>query len=301
MSADLVTKPSTTVQSRPAPGPEQVKVEAAGVTHAGRVRSTNEDAFLIATLRRSLQVHDASPGARGWFPGEPAGTLLIVADGMGGHHGGEVASSAAIHAVANHLLNSMSWVKVKPDVEARASCADVQDELSRAISDGEAFVRAEGAQTGAPNMGTTLTMALMLWPHVYLAHVGDTRCYLLESGQLRRLTTDHNLAQKFIEASPKHVEPPEQLQHILWNALGAGTAQAVPDVSKFEIRTGAVLLVCSDGLNKHVSDETIASVLARREPCATRAKKLVELANAGGGSDNITAIVAQVEPESAPS
>jgi protein phosphatase len=143
-------------------------------------------------------------------------------------------------------------------------------------------------------MGTTLTTALVLWPFVYIAHVGDTRCYLFEAGQLRCLTTDHNLAQKFVEASAQPVDPPERLKHVLWNALGGGTERAVPDVSKVEVGPDAVLLLCSDGLNKHVSDPTIASVLASNTPCAERAAKLVELANAGGGTDNITAIVAHV-------
>jgi len=91
---------------------QDARVEAAGITDVGRLRSTNEDAFLIATLQRSINVHQASPGARGWFPGDPAGTLLIVADGMGGQGGGDVASSTAVNAVASHLLNLMPWVKV---------------------------------------------------------------------------------------------------------------------------------------------------------------------------------------------
>jgi protein phosphatase len=277
-----------------APASKQAQVEAAGITDIGRRRATNEDAFLIATLQRSINVRDASPGARGWFPGEPVGTLLIVADGMGGHAGGELASSTAVNAVASHLLNVMPWVKSDANAAAtRTSSIGLRDQLSTAVLAGDETVKAEGAQTGAPNMGTTLTMAFVLWPFVYVAHVGDTRCYLLESGQLRCLTTDHNMAQKYIEASTSPVKPPEQLQHILWNALGAGIDRAIPDVSKVGMKSGAVLLLCSDGLNKHVSDEVIQSVLAGREPCSKRAEKLVELANANGGTDNITALVAE--------
>jgi serine/threonine protein phosphatase PrpC len=268
-------------------------VEACGVTDVGRLRSANEDAFLIATLQRSINVHQASPGARGWFPGDPAGTLLIVADGMGGQGGGDVASRTAVNAVTSHLLNVMPWVNVSANCSpARTS---LRGELSTAVMAGDQIVRAEGAQAGTPRMGTTLTMAFVLWPFVYIAHVGDTRCYLLTSGQLRCLTTDHNLAQKFVQESVRPVEPPQQLQHILWNALGAGIDRPVPEISKVEIGSGGVLLLCSDGLNKHVSDETIQSVLESREPCAARAAKLVELANAAGGTDNITAVVAEVQ------
>jgi PPM family protein phosphatase len=278
----------------PAASPRRdAHVDAAGATDVGRLRTANEDAFLIATLQRSINVHQASPGARGWFPGDPAGTLLIVADGMGGQGGGDVASRTAVNAVTNHLLNVMPWTNINcSPPTARTS---LRGELSTAVMAGDKTVRAEGAQAGTPRMGTTLTMAFVLWPFVYIAHVGDTRCYLLTSGQLRCLTTDHNLAQKFVEESPRPVEPPQQLQHILWNALGAGIDRPVPDVSKVEIGSGGVLLLCSDGVNKHLSDETIQSVLEAREPCAARAAKLVELANAAGGTDNITAVVAEVQ------
>jgi protein phosphatase len=143
-------------------------------------------------------------------------------------------------------------------------------------------------------MGTTLTIALVLWPALYVAHVGDTRCYLLQSGTLWRLTTDHNLAQRLADESPHSVDPPEYLQSILWNSLGATSELPVPEVAKKQLEPGATLLLCSDGLNKHVSDEQIKEVLERPESCAARAARLVELANAGGGSDNVTVVVAQL-------
>ena len=300
MSAPAVaTVPErATISEADSEAPREARVEAAGITDIGRHRSTNEDAFLIGTLQRSINVHAASPGARGWFPGEPVGTLFIVADGMGGQGGGDAASSTAVNAVTNYLLNGMPWVKVEANGTPHpASRTSVRRELSTAISAGEQTVRAEGAHTGRPHMGTTLTMALVLWPFVYVAHVGDTRCYLLESGQLRCLTIDHNLAQKFVEASPEPIEPPERFQHILWNALGAGIERAVPQIGKFQITSGAVLLVCSDGLNKHVPDETIKTVLSSDDSCANRASQLVDLANAAGGTDNITVLVAEVVAE----
>ena len=275
------------------PQPAELRVEAAGTTDVGRQRATNEDAFLIATLQRSLQVHDASPAARGWFQGEPAGTLLIVADGMGGQGGGDIASSVAVSTVTSYLLNVMPWVKSDP-ARSRSSQAGVRGELSKAILVGDQVVRAEGAHTVSPRMGTTLTLALVALPWVYVAHVGDTRCYVLQDGKLECLTTDHNLAQRFVEESPEPVEPPEQLQHVLWNALGGGADQPVPELTKVNLRAGAVLLLCSDGLNKHVTDPEIQRVLAAAGSCASRARQLVELANAAGGSDNITALVAQV-------
>lgn len=292
-----------------APGVKQaaVTVEAAGLTDVGHEREANEDAFLIATLQRTMEVHDASPGAHGWFKGAPAGTLLVVADGMGGQGGGAVASRTAVNAVADYLLNVMPWAKVSAsnpsgrppastEHHARHSQTGVRAQLSSALVAGDAQVKTTGAQTDTPHMGTTLTVALVLWPALYVAHVGDTRCYLLQSGTLWRLTTDHNLAQRLQDESPHSVDPPEYLQSILWNSLGATNELPVPEVAKKELEPGATLLLCSDGLNKHVSDEQIKIVLERNESCAARAARLVELANAGGGSDNVTAVVAQVRP-----
>lgn len=289
MNARVPTQPQT----------PNSQVDAGGMTDVGRVRDTNEDAFLIATLQRSLQVHQASPAARGWFRGEPAGTLLIVADGMGGQGGGDIASRTAIETVTNYLLNAMPWVSVQTsdaqrDYKPTASSMGLRQELSKAILAGDEGVRAEGVHAATPKMGTTLTLALVLLPHVYVAHVGDTRCYLFEAGQLQLLTTDHNLAQRYVEASPHPVEPPAQLQNVLWNALGGCVDQPVPQLVKRRISPGAVLLLCSDGLTKHVSDEEIRRVLATRSSAASRAAQLVELANDAGGTDNITAVVSEV-------
>jgi PPM family protein phosphatase len=273
----------------------EVTVEAAGLTDVGHEREANEDAFLIATLQRTMEVHDASPGAHGWFKGAPAGTLLVVADGMGGQGGGAVASRTAVNAVADYLLNVMPWAKATAtEPAARLSQTGVRAQLSSALVAGDEQVKTTGAQTNTPHMGTTLTVALVLWPALYVAHVGDTRCYLLQAGTLWRLTTDHNMAQRLADESPHSVDPPEYLQSILWNSLGATNELPVPEVAKKQLEPGATLLLCSDGLNKHVTDEQIKSVLERRESCAARAARLVELANADGGSDNVTVVVAQL-------
>jgi PPM family protein phosphatase len=279
----------------------EISVEAAGLTDVGHERENNEDAFLIATLQRTMEVHDAN----GWFKGAPAGTLLVVADGMGGQGGGAVASRTAVNAVADYLLNVMPWARAtapeppaRPSQEpgARLSQTGVRAQLSSALVAGDAQVKTTGAQTSTPHMGTTLTIALVLWPALYVAHVGDTRCYLLQQGTLWRLTTDHNMAQRLADESPHSIEPPEYLQSVLWNSLGATNELPVPEVAKKQLEPGATLLLCSDGLNKHVTDDQIKEVLLRRESCKARAARLVELANAGGGSDNTTVVVAQLSP-----
>jgi serine/threonine protein phosphatase PrpC len=284
--------------SWPAAMPQAVaRIEAAGTTDTGRARPVNEDSFLIATLQRSLVVHDASPAARGWFAGEPAGTLLVVADGMGGQGGGDVASKVGVDTVVTYLLNSMPWKSLPASGGApRNSLTGVRDALSSALVAGDETVKSAGAKTGTPHMGTTLTMAFVLWPSLYIAHVGDTRCYLLRSGKLQRLTTDHTVAQQIAEISAKPVEPSSHLHHVLWNCLGGSDDQPRPEVARHELQLGDVLLLCSDGLTKHIDDPRLAEVLGAGGPCSARAQKLVELANQAGGSDNITAVVAEGLP-----
>jgi len=287
--------------STPSPAvPTLASIDAAGSTNVGRERPLNEDAYLIATLQRSMIVHDASPAAaRGWFAGASAGTLLVVADGMGGQGGGEVASRVAINTVASYLLNVMSWTggEVAPtQAPERTSLPGVRDQLSSALVIGDSTVKHAAAGTATPAMGTTLTMALVLWPVLYVAHVGDTRCYLLRAGKLTRLTTDHTLAQKLASSAELPLDPQSQLNHVLWNSLGGSAELPQPEMVKLDLELGDRLLLCSDGLTKHLSDEQIAVHLSAEEPNAARCARFVEHANAAGGSDNVTVVVATVVP-----
>ncbi|HYO98191.1 MAG TPA: protein phosphatase 2C domain-containing protein [Polyangiaceae bacterium] len=285
---------STSIELSPS-GAEAVRIDAAGATDVGRVRAANEDAYLIATLQRSIIVHAASPAASGWFAGEPAGTLLVVADGMGGQGGGDVASRVAVTAVVNHLLNCMPWgaISATPPKAHSPSLPGVRDELSDALVAGDERVKTAGAETGTPRMGTTLTLALVLWPMLYVAHVGDTRCYLQRGGKLECLTTDHTMAQRMADASAHEVDPGSHLHHILWNSLGASEELPQPEITRVDLQAGDVLLLCSDGLCKYIDDAQIAAILNTGESSATRAQQLIDCANAAGGADNITAVVAQ--------
>lgn len=273
-----------------------VRIDSAGLTHVGKVRKTNEDAFLIATLQRSMLVHDASPAARGWFTGEPAGTMLIVADGMGGQGGGDVASRVAVSTVVNHLLNCMPWATLRQQDSAplthSPSLPGVRDQLANAMVEGDSSVKLTGAQSGTPQMGTTLTMALVVWPIAYIAHVGDTRCYLHRAGELRRLTTDHTLAQRLAEVSPEAIDETSRLHHVLWNSLGASPELPQPEIQKLALQPGDTLLLCSDGVTKHLNDATLSRLLAGSASAEQRCAMLLERANAGGGTDNMTAVVA---------
>jgi len=160
---------------------------------------------------------------------------------------------------------------------------------------GDSTVKAVGIQQGSPRMGTTLTMALVQWPILYVAHVGDSRGYVARGGQLRRLTTDHTMAQQISERDPTLIEEGSSLHHMLWNSLGGSEDVARPQLTKFVLEVGDLLLLCSDGLNKYVGEPEIAQVLASREPLVARCRELVDRANAAGGADNVTVVIASAE------
>jgi protein phosphatase len=280
----------------PAGTATDVALDAAGLTDIGNDRDKNEDAYLIGTLQRTMVVHEATVSADGWFAGAPAGTLLVVADGMGGQGGGEIASRTAINAVASYLQSSLTWARPSAAAadEQRDSLNGVRDQLFSAVLAGDETVKTAGSKTDTPHMGTTLTMALFLWPTVYVAHVGDSRCYLLSGGKLRRLTTDHNLAERGDAAGRFGHLSPEYLQSILWNTLGATDELPRPDVCKHELMLGDTLLLCSDGLNKHVTDQQMQTVLVSGATSRQCCARLVEMALDDGGTDNVTVLVGQV-------
>lgn len=273
----------------------EVALDAAGLTDIGLQRDKNEDAYLIGTLHRSLVVHESTAAAQGRLAEAPDGTLLVVADGMGGQGGGDIASQTAICAVTSYLLNALPWGPVPTGrTERRDSLPGVRGRLFSALLAGDETVKMAGAKTRTPRMGTTLTTALVLWPVLYLAHVGDTRCYLLRAGKLRRLTTDHNLAEKL--AHDRRSRHTEHLQNILWNMLGANDDLPQPELDKLDLAAGDTLLLCSDGLNKHVTDAQIQRVLESGASSRACCARLVDLALLDGGSDNVTVLVGQLKP-----
>lgn len=298
MSADMrsnepIALVSTTTEPR-------VTLRASGATDIGRVRQRNEDAYLISTLQRSLIVFDASPpAARGWFDGEAAGLLLMVADGMGGQGSGDVASQVALNTIAGYLLNVMPWATLRAaESNGRSSTPSLtglRDQLSSALVAGDSTVKAVGVRSGSPRMGTTLTLALLHWPVAYVAHVGDTRCYLARGKQLTQLTTDHTVAQQIAESGSEPPDPTSALHHILWNSLGGSEQVPQPQISKASLEPGDLLMLCSDGLTKYVADREIAEVLASKRSLSERCQELVERANAAGGADNVTVVIASSE------
>lgn len=285
--------------------PKEGRYDVGGYSDAGRRRATNEDCYLIASFHRSLHVIDSNVQTRqvGWSPGPLFGTLLMVADGMGGHSGGDIASQSAVAAVADYLTNVLpgatTMVESLPQ-DARSSLHGLRARLSSALLVGDEAVRAQSANTLARDMGTTLTMAFITWPALYVAHVGDSRCYLLRGGKLKQLTNDHTVANQIAQTGVATFEESAQLNHILWNCLGGGDdSRPTPEVIKVELNRHDAVFLCTDGLTNELSEDEISEVLAQRASSEQLCTRLVELANRHGGEDNITAILAKPQTQAA--
>lgn len=273
-------------------------IQAAGASDVGKVREKNEDAFVVAKLQRTMFVQETSldDQAATWFTGAVEGWLFVVADGMGGQGGGDVASRVAVQTITNYLCNVMPWVTVTRTEGSRppsASLYGVREQLSAALTEGDLRVRDAAAEPGASHrMGTTLTLACVLWPTLYVAHAGDSRAYLVRDRQLYRLTTDHTVAQQLIERGFPGVDATSHLNHILWNALGAAETELAPEVSRHPLEMGDRIVLCSDGLNKHVSDDEVLGTINDESDPRMACDRLVALALERGGSDNVTVVVA---------
>jgi protein phosphatase len=250
-----------------------MRTESCGATDTGKKRSNNEDAFLV---------------------GDQLG-LYAVADGIGGHEGGERASRLAVETVRAAVPDLLGDRDSTPPA-GRARTADPETFALR-----QAFALANRGirqgQTADPllsNMGTTLTALLLSRDRAFLGHIGDSRAYLLRSGALEQLTRDHSVVAEQVRAGTLR---PEQVRtspyrHIITRALGIAD-EADPEFTVHEIRRNDTLLLCSDGLTEMVDDQAIGRLLAGGPPreCAG---KLIKAANERGGVDNITVVVVRV-------
>ena len=230
----------------------------------GRVREVNEDYF---------------GSFRGSF-----GELLIVCDGMGGHKGGETASRLAVEAIKNHFEN------LNADY-------DVKHELHNALSDANnKIVEAARQDRSLEGMGSTAVIVLFKDDLAYTANLGDSRIYLVRDENIKQLTTDHSLVQQMIDSdvlTPEEAESHPK-KNVITKSLGREGA-VEPDIPEpIELLKNDKFILCTDGLTNYVKDEEILNA-ATNNPAQQAARKLVDLANENGGSDNITVQIAEVK------
>ncbi|MCI0704462.1 MAG: protein phosphatase 2C domain-containing protein [Planctomycetia bacterium] len=277
-----------------------VTIESAGLTDIGRVRKNNEDHFLIAELSKRLRVTQTSlsgPQLSAWHAGV-TGHLLVVADGMGGVAGGEVASGLAVETISWYVAKTMPWFYRYQDGREK----ELEAELRHAVEAVEQTVSDVASQSHFRRMGTTLTLAYILWPRVYVVHAGDSRCYLHRGGKFVRMTKDHTIAQKAVdEGYMTEAQAAEStFAHTLWNCIGGGTEGVSPDLYHATLHPGDELLLCTDGVTRGLSDDAIRDILKRSPTAESATRALIDAANEAGGPDNITAVVARILPVAEP-
>ena len=270
----------------------EVVVQVFGKTDVGRTREHNEDAFIVADLTSgNATLH---PEVRRHVVGR-RGTLLMVADGMGGAAAGEIASAMAIEIVLREL--QVAWTNAKgEDAEAfaralRRAAVAANDEIHN-------YALQHPEYRG---MGTTATIAGVLGDTIYLAQVGDSRAYLVRDGIARQITKDQSLMQKLVEAGELTEEEAEvsERRNIILQALGPEATVKV-DLTHQRIRRGDTLVLCSDGLSGQVSREEIARYASEETDLVALCKRLIDRANDTGGPDNITVIAARFDGDALP-
>ncbi len=286
-----------------------IKLKAAYKTDVGRQREQNED---------SPYVFISEEKERG---------LFIVADGMGGYRAGEVASQIAVQKISESLkpylvpVTDQPTVKLAPvsDMETiildpirsaeqtkqhktrklaeSASYKSIEDQLKVAVRNANRAILSYGEEkSSARGLGCTVTAALIQEDQAYIVNVGDSRTYLYRDGHLMTLTRDHSLVQRLVEE--KQIEPEDVYSHpqrnLIYRSLGAGHKTVDADVFHEALLPGDTLLLCSDGLWEMARTQGMTSILEQEHDPQKICDALIDIANANGGEDNITAIVVQV-------
>ena len=270
-------------------------MDVAGATDTGKARPRNEDQYLIASLRRVIEIQETSIPTEGRpdFARGASALLLLVADGVGGGKGGQEASSRTVDTIVRYVAGSSLFFANLSEDTQRALLHD----LVLSVQWSHAAVRNEAAsRTSLESMATTLTMVFALWPRAYVVQVGDSRCYHWRRAALTQVTRDQTLAQDMVDQGliPASAAERSPLSHVLSQAVGGSKESEIsPTISSYDLEPGDALLLCTDGLTKHVAEPRIAEVVERAESAKAACDQLVEETLAGGGSDNVTVVVAR--------
>lgn len=247
-----------------------MNLKAVGLSHVGRQRQHNEDSFLVADQAQ----------------------LFVVADGMGGHAAGEIASRIAVDSISEFIVHTKeddgTWPHAYDEKFRRSTnrlMAAVRLSNTRVLEAMRKDARLRG-------MGTTVVACMADENIVSVAHVGDSRAYLIRDGQLTRLTNDHSWVFEQVQAGMLTEAEAEKhpLRNVITRALG-GALQVSPDASEVESKSGDVYLLCSDGLTGMVSEEDILKLVTASDDLDNACQKLIDTANERGGLDNVTAIL----------
>jgi protein phosphatase len=252
-----------------------MKFQAVGLTDPGQVRKNNEDNYWV----------DQENG------------LLIVADGMGGHAAGEVASQMAVDVIREQVTNGLRTGHIPSMGELPMHLSDRAHLLYSTVRMANEVVYATAQEKAErKGMGTTVVAVLLGKKNFAVAHVGDSRLYLFRDGKLRQVTQDHSLVAEQVAKGLLTPEQAEQsdMKNVLTRALGVGPDVQV-DIDEKTLNPGDILLLCTDGLCRMMEDGVIEDELKNARPPLEMSRDLIRIANERGGKDNVTVVMAQME------
>lgn len=273
--------------------PTDDELDMFGITHPGHVRAENQDHFLLATVHPQIVVIGTSLTNTDELPlrGTRLGTVLLVADGVGGSNDGGAAAQLATESITRYVASSLrSYHEMGMGAKPEFLSA-----LREAALRAHDAVRAEAAsRRDGTRLATTLTLGIGVYPWLYVVQVGDSRMYIYTRGRLQQVTRDQTMAQALVDLGAlKEADALKSpLKDVLSGAIGGEEAE--PVVSRVDVsERGCVVLFCTDGLTKHVSDPEIEKLCASGATSEQITRQLLAMALDRGGSDNITIVIAQ--------
>jgi protein phosphatase len=272
----------------------RIAVDTFGLTDRGKVRDGNEDHFVVAAMRKQVLVQHTSlddPTLTERLSGSEA-HLLAVADGVGGRPGGELASSAAVEGLLEYVGNASQCFNRFDVTQENAFLEQLENEI-RATH--ETLIGQHGDSSRAP--ATTLTLVMLVGPRAYIVHVGDSRAYYLHRGRLKQITRDQTIGEYMVGIGAWTDTQASRAPTASALASAIGGSEVSPVVGLVDLDPGDTLLLCTDGLTRHVADEAIESVLAKSHSAEAASRELVRQALDAGGEDNVTVIVARQVPD----
>lgn len=269
-------------------------VDSFGLTDKGKVRQTNEDNFLIVVIRKTIDVRHSSlsPEALSHRFGGSDGHLFVVADGVGGRPDGDLASERTVTAILEYVGQTAGCFRQF----SAAKEHELFGRLEETVQEVHGQLMTEYGDRRRQVPATTLTMVLLVWPRAYLVHVGDSRAYVRRRGRLQRLTRDQTMGEYMVSVGAWTEEQAAASRPGATLSSAIGGTELTPVVGLVDLEPGDSIMLCTDGLIKHVSDERIAEVLAQPSGAEAASRQLVDEALADGGTDNVSVIVVRSVP-----
>lgn len=273
------------------PRPHPVRVQFGAVSDRGKRREKNEDHFIVVRRNRSRMVLATNVPKQYLPPTEEEAYVMVVADGIGGEAFGELASMLALQTAWSLAERETCWTLNMDENQAR-QLAEKFDAYAQLIH--QSLLNHVSVEPKTAGMGTTLTLAYTVGQIAFIGHVGDSRAYVFREGTAYPLTRDHTLAQELVDAGMASREA-AQFGHVLTNFLGGRNSRVLTETHHFQLRNGDCLLLCSDGLTRHVDDTEIADAIKQDPDPQKVCQALLDLALERGGRDNITIVLGRYE------